>query len=128
MSPVTYCELTEPGRRKRPGFRRPDTENGGFSPEKEQPRSLIASVREPSGRLASRPRTFTENPPHSAAATGRRKRSVEPLSPQSSSGAAPVSAEGAMSTPELVGEIIHPSADRQRSVALISSEFPEKSI
>ena len=74
------------------------------------------------GRSGSRPRMWKRASMPSAAATGSRKRSVLPLSPQSASQEAAGVRMGSTRRPVPVASMLAPKAVRQRTVAEMSSE------
>lgn len=80
-----YCELTLPGRIKVPGRMRPLVLSGKPPrPCRSQPAAMISSESGERGRAPRRPWPTKVASAPSAQATGSIKRSVEPLSPQSS--------------------------------------------
>lgn len=111
-----------PGRAYSPAQSLPETVSGSLCAENVQPPASMAFMSAPSGRSGSRPCPTAEKPPQTAAATGRRKRSVEPLSPQSSTGACGVSRMGETAAPPASQRTAPPSAVTQRTVACMSSE------
>ena len=129
--PEIYCELTLPGSTKVPGRMRPLVLSGKPPiPCRSQPAAMISSESGESGRAPRRPWPTKVASAPSAQATGSIKRSVEPLSPQSS-----VPPARALSRPNstlfMVGwtwkpsstvSMRAPSAVRQRTVASISAQ------
>ena len=129
--PEMYCELTLPGSTKVPGRMRPLVLSGKPPrPCRSQPAAMISSESGESGRAPRRPWPTKVASAPSAQATGSIKRSVEPLSPQSS-----VPPARALSRPNstlfMVGWTWKPSstvsmraprAVRQRTVASISAQ------
>ena len=86
-----YCELTSPGRMKRPGRILPDVASGNApSPVMSHPAATISAASSPNGRCPSRSDPVNAASAPRAQATGSMKRRVEPDSPQSST--APLSA------------------------------------
>ena len=126
-----YCELTLPGRIKVPGRMRPLVLSGKPPrPCRSQPAAMISSESGERGRAPRRPWPTNVASAPSAQATGSIKRSVEPLSPQSS-----VPPASALSRPNSILFIVGwtwkpsstvsmraPSAVRQRTVASISAQ------
>lgn len=78
----------------------------------------------PFGRWGSRPQPVSVAPQSSSAARGKRKRNVEPLSPQSNTAPLRISRMGRTCSASSPARISAPSAARQRAVASISREFP----
>ena len=129
--PEIYCELTLPGSTKVPGRMRPLVLSGKPPrPCRSQPAAMISSESGESGRAPRRPWPTKVASAPSAQATGSIKRSVDPLSPQSS-----VPPARALSRPNstlfMVGWTWKPSstvsmraprAVRQRTVASMSAQ------
>ena len=129
--PEMYCELTLPGSTKVPGRMRPLVLSGKPPrPCRSQPAAMISSESGESGRAPRRPWPTKVASAPSAQATGSIKRSVDPLSPQSS-----VPPARALSRPNstlfMVGwtwkpsstvSMRAPSAVRQRTVASMSAQ------
>ena len=114
-----------PRREKSPGVSCPETKRRSPSCRSSMPCSLRTASRGASGRWGSRPSMWKTAFAPSAPATGRRKRKVDPLSPQ---GRWQVSkgekAMGFTVISPFFSEISAPNARRQAMVAAISREMP----
>ena len=121
-SPVMYWELTLPGSSKAPLCRRPVKEKGSLSAETEMPRAFSTFRRSSTGRSGRRPLPVKEGSSQCAAATGSRKRRVEPLSRQSKMGAFGATFEGVTVNRPSSFRTSAPRALMTKAVVKMSSE------
>ena len=124
-----YCDDTSPGSFHPPPTRRPEQRRSSPSDSIVMPWRRSSASKGASGRAARRPRRRKRTEAPSTPATGSRKRSVEPLSPQgSSSSPAGISRIGRTRMRSPVIEKEAPRAVRQSAVAAISRETPSQRI
>ena len=122
--PVRYCDDTSPGRVKRPPLKVPLQVTGSSMPgvcrSNAMPCSSSAAHKLLMGRIGNLPWPTNVASAPRTAATDTRKRSVEPLSPQSS--VAPLCKEtGTTLNTPLLYSILAPRAFNECMVAIISS-------
>ena len=128
-SPEMYWELILPGSSYTPARSGPRSERGSLSPLRRQPFSERARQRAAMGRSGSRPAPPASACAHSAAATGRTRRAVVPLSPKKRAGRADAPCgRGVMRRPDGVRTADAPRAAAQATVASISCENEERTM
>ena len=126
-SPEMYWDETSPRIANVPLCRRPESVSGAVPRSADTPFGSIARSSSASGRVRSPPRAVNDVLSRSAAATGKRNRSVEPLSMQSSVGTPtlfPSRGTGVTTMPSPPCENFAPRAESACIVARTSSHDP----